>query len=161
MKKLFLGPVVALALAAGVHAQTTLNVRDADIRAFIADAAKVTGRTFIAVASGANMNFDRLGFVAERALEQEALFAVTIPEERGAFRRFSELVGPRSVTEFNYRISDTAEAHVFVGISTSDRARSSAIAEEFEAAGFAWAADTTGVSGGFPRVVVRRDLRAG
>ena len=57
------------------------------------------------------MNFDRLRFVAERAEvgeEREALFAVTIPEERGSFRRFCELIGPRSVTEFNYRISDAA-----------------------------------------------------
>ena len=55
------------------------------------------------------MNFDRLRFVAERAEvgeEREALFAVTIPEERGSFKRFCELIGPRSVTEFNYRISD-------------------------------------------------------
>ena len=65
------------------------------------------------------MNFDRLRFVAERAEvgeEREALFAVTIPEERGSFRRFCELVGPRNVTEFNYRISDAREAHVFVGV---------------------------------------------
>ena len=69
------------------------------------------------------MNFDRLRFVAERAEvgeEREALFAVTIPEERGSFRRFCELIGtlpggPRNVTEFNYRISDSAQAHVFVG----------------------------------------------
>ncbi len=95
------------------------------------------GRTFVAVASGANMNFDRLGFVAERAEEQEALFAVTIPEERGSFRRFSELVGPRAVTEFNYRISDADEAHVFVGVATLDRADSTAIAQGFTDAGFA------------------------
>jgi threonine dehydratase len=95
------------------------------------------GRTFVAIASGANMDFARLGFVAERAEEQEALFAVTIPEVRGSFRRFSELVGPRSVTEFNYRISDGDEAHVFVGIGTLDRSDSSAIAQTFVDAGFA------------------------
>jgi threonine dehydratase len=95
------------------------------------------GRTFVAVASGANMNFDRLGFVAERAEEREALFAVTIPEERGSFRRFSELVGPRALTEFNYRISDADEAHVFVGVATLDRADSTAIAQGFIDAGFA------------------------
>jgi threonine dehydratase len=95
------------------------------------------GRTVVAVASGANMNFDRLGFVAERAEEREALFAVTIPEERGSFRRFSELVGPRAVTEFNYRISDSNEAHVFVGLATLDRTDSSAIAQTFVDAGFA------------------------
>jgi threonine dehydratase len=95
------------------------------------------GRTFVAVCSGANMDFARLGFVAERAEEQEALFAVTIPEVRGSFRRFSELVGPRSVTEFNYRISDEAEAHVFVGVGTLDRSDSTAIAQTFVDAGFA------------------------
>jgi threonine dehydratase len=66
---------------------------------------KPKGQTFVAVTCGANMNFDRLRFVAERAEfgeQREALFAVTIPEERGSFRRFCELVGPRAVTEFNY-----------------------------------------------------------
>ena len=63
----------------------------------------------VAIACGANMNFDRLRFVAERAEvgeAHEAVFAVTIPEERGSFKRFCELVGARAVTEFNYRISD-------------------------------------------------------
>jgi threonine dehydratase len=96
----------------------------------------LTDRTFVAVASGANMNFDVLRFAAERAEEQEALFGVTIPEERGSFRRFSELVGPRSVTEFNYRISDTTRAHVFVGLSTADRRESASIARGFIDAGF-------------------------
>ncbi|MGD9791915.1 MAG: threonine ammonia-lyase, biosynthetic [Acidimicrobiia bacterium] len=94
-------------------------------------------QTLVAVASGANMNFDRLRFVAERAEEREALFAVTIPEERGSFRRFSELIGPRAVTEFNYRISDRDDAHVFVGIETLNLADSTTIAQEFVAAGFA------------------------
>jgi len=75
--------------------------------------------------------------VAERAEERESLFAVTIPEEIGSFRRFSELVGSRSVTEFNYRISGRSEAHVFVGISTVDRSDSTAIAALFETNGFA------------------------
>ena len=83
------------------------------------------------------MNFDVLRFVAERAEEREALFAVTIPEVRGSFRQFSELVGARSVTEFNYRISDTDEAHVFVGLTTADRRDSGAIAATFIDAGFA------------------------
>src|SRR5690606_39906328 len=72
--------------------------------------------TLVAVACGANMNFDRLRFVSERAEigeKREAVFAVTIPEERGSFRRFCETVGPRNVTEFNYRIADPAQAHVF------------------------------------------------
>ncbi len=96
----------------------------------------LSGQTLVAVTSGANMNFDVLRFVAERAEEREALFAVTIPEVRGSFLRFSELVGPRSVTEFNYRISGTDDAHVFVGLSTADRRESTAIARSFADAGF-------------------------
>jgi len=95
------------------------------------------GHTFVAVASGANMNFDRLRFVAERSEEREALFAITIPEERGSFRRFSEMIGARSVTEFNYRISDSKQAHVFVGLSTAAHDDTAAIAARFVAAGFA------------------------
>ena len=92
------------------------------------------GETYVAITCGANMNFDRLRFVAERAEvgeEREALFAVTIPEERGSFRRLCELIGPRAVTEFNYRISDAAEAHVFVGVATVDRAESAQLAKHF------------------------------
>jgi len=94
---------------------------------------------YVAITCGANMNFDRLRFVAERAEvgeEREALFAVTIPEERGSFRRFCELIGPRAVTEFNYRISDASTAHVLVGIATVDRAESALLAREFEGHGF-------------------------
>ncbi|CAN7609820.1 threonine ammonia-lyase, biosynthetic [Variovorax sp. LjRoot290] len=102
------------------------------------------GETYAAILCGANMNFDRLRFVAERAEvgeEREALFAVTIPEERGSFRRFCELVGQlpgasRSVTEFNYRISDAREAHVFVGLTTTARGESKTIADTFVAHGF-------------------------
>lgn len=98
----------------------------------------------VAIVSGANMNFDRLRFVAERAEvgeEREALFAVTIPEERGSFRRFCEVVGglpggPRNVTEFNYRISDAAQAHVFVGITTNGKGESEKIAKNFGRHGF-------------------------
>jgi threonine dehydratase len=98
------------------------------------------GQTYVAITCGANMNFDRLRFVAERAEvgeEREALFAVTIPEERGSFRRFCELIGPRAVTEFNYRIADASIAHVFVGVATVDRAESALLAREFEGHGFA------------------------
>lgn len=105
------------------------------------------GETYVAILSGANMNFERLRFVAERAEvgeEREALLAVTIPEERGSFRRFCEVIGelpngPRSVTEFNYRISDalgTGQAHVFVGLSTASRGESPYLAEAFQRAGF-------------------------
>ena len=94
-----------------------------------------TGETYVAITCGANMNFDRLRFVAERAEvgeEREAVFAVTIPEERGSFKRFCTLIGPRSVTEFNYRISDAKVAHVFVGLTTSQRGESAQIAARFE-----------------------------
>ena len=107
---------------------------------------KSQGKTFVSVVCGANMNFDRLRFVAERAdvgEEREALFAVTIPEERGSFKRFCELIGPRSVTEFNYRISDDKRAHIFVGLSTSGRGESARIAKHFEAHSFA-TVDLTG-----------------
>jgi threonine dehydratase len=105
---------------------------------------KTKGETYAAILCGANMNFDRLRFVAERAgvgEEREALFAVTIPEERGSFRRFCELVGdlpggPRSVTEFNYRINDAAEAHVFVGLTTQGKGESSKIVNTFTRQGF-------------------------
>ena len=86
---------------------------------------KLRGKTLVAVACGANMNFDRLRFVAERAEigeRREAILAVTIPEARGSFRRFCELVGKRNVTEFNYRIADSTAAHIFVGLSVHDRA---------------------------------------
>ncbi|RPH43969.1 MAG: threonine ammonia-lyase, biosynthetic [Burkholderiales bacterium] len=102
--------------------------------------APVTGRTLVAIACGANMNFDRLRFVSERAEvgeQREAVFAVTIPEERGSFRRFCELVGPRNVTEFNYRIADARVAHVFVGVQVADRNEAHAIASTFAANGFA------------------------
>ncbi|QXC59227.1 threonine ammonia-lyase, biosynthetic [Aquihabitans sp. G128] len=108
----------------------------AGIKRYVADHG-TSGETYVAIACGANLNFDRLRFVAERAEEREAVFAVTIPEELGSFRRFADLVGARSVTEFNYRISDTEDAHVFVGISTADRQEGAALAAELTAAGFA------------------------
>lgn len=77
------------------------------------------GKTLIAIASGANMNFDRLRFVAERAdigEQREALYAVTIPEQPGSFKAFCELLGRRQITEFNYRYADDERAHIFVGI---------------------------------------------
>ncbi|HEY8880175.1 MAG TPA: threonine ammonia-lyase, biosynthetic, partial [Roseateles sp.] len=104
-----------------------------------AETHKLKGRTFIAVTCGANMNFDRLRFVAERAEfgeQREALFAVTIPEARGSFKRFCELLGPRSVTEFNYRIADAKVAHIFVGIAISKPDEAARLARTFTKAGF-------------------------
>ncbi|HET7031587.1 MAG TPA: threonine ammonia-lyase, biosynthetic [Casimicrobiaceae bacterium] len=81
-------------------------------------------RTYVAIACGANMNFDRLRFVAERAElgeEREAVLAVTIPEHPGSFRAFCRLLGKRSITEFNYRYADPKVAHLFVGIEVANR----------------------------------------
>ena len=92
--------------------------------------AKATGardKTLVAVASGANMNFNRLRFVAERAEVgemREAVLAVTIPEQPGSFRKFCQLIGKRAITEFNYRYADAREAHVFVGVQVVDRGES-------------------------------------
>ena len=103
------------------------------------------GKTFAAILCGANMNFDRLRFVAERAdvgEEREGLFAITIPEERGSFRRLCSLIGslggvPRSVTEFSYRFSSSEQAHVFVGLSTQGKGESATITSQLFAHGFA------------------------
>lgn len=80
---------------------------------------KITQATMVAIDSGANINFDRLRHVSERAEvgeHNEAIFAVTIPERPGSFRRFCEIIGDRSITEFNYRYSDAQVAHVYAGI---------------------------------------------
>lgn len=80
---------------------------------------RIKGKTLVAVDCGANVNFDRLRHIAERAEigeHREALLAVTIPEEPGSFRRFCDVIGARSVTEFNYRYSDKQAAYIFVGI---------------------------------------------
>ena len=101
---------------------------------------KLQGNILVAIACGANMNFDRLRFVAERAEvgeAREALFAVTLPEQRGSFRAFCELVGNRSVTEFNYRISEARLAHVFVGIQVANATEPARIAKNFRVHGFA------------------------
>ncbi len=97
-------------------------------------------QSMVAITCGANMNFDRLRFVAERAEvgeEREALFAVTIPEQRGSFKRLCEIIGERSVTEFNYRISDEQVAHLFVGLATTNREESAKIAQTLADHGFA------------------------
>ena len=85
---------------------------------------KVRNATLVAVACGANMNFDRLRFVAEEAElgeHREAILAVTIPEKPGSFKTFCELLGPRNVTEFNYRFDDPQKARVFVGVQVRNR----------------------------------------
>jgi threonine dehydratase len=100
---------------------------------------KIRGQTLVAIASGANMNFNRLRHVSERAElgeETEAILAVTIPEQPGSFRAFCGVLGQRSITEFNYRYADPARAHVFVGLQVRDRAETDAIVAELNAAGY-------------------------
>ena len=96
-------------------------------------------RTLVAVACGANMNFDRLAFVAERAElgeAREALLAVEIPEHPGSLRRFCALLGQRSLTEFSYRLADPRLAHIFVGVQISDRHDTQDLIASLEEAGF-------------------------
>ena len=99
----------------------------------------VRDQSLVAVLSGANMNFDRLRFVAERAEvgeAREALLAVTIPERPGAFRELCAAIGRRVVTEFNYRLSDRGQAHIFVGIATQSRQDAAALAAQLTAGGY-------------------------
>ncbi len=98
-------------------------------------------RSFIALNCGANMNFDRLRYVAERAdigAQREALFAVEMPEATGSFLKFCELLGQHSVTEFNYRYADSRSAQVFVSLAlTKARAERDELCRSIRAAGFA------------------------
>ena len=93
---------------------------------------KLRDKTLVGIASGANMNFDRLRFVAERAEigeAREAVLAVTIPEKPGSFKKFCSLLGHRNITEFNYRYSNPSEAHIFVGVTTHQQGESAKIVE--------------------------------
>ncbi|MFC4160813.1 threonine ammonia-lyase, biosynthetic [Chitinimonas lacunae] len=103
-----------------------------------AERQSVTGLTLAAVASGANMNFDRLRHVSERAElgeRREAVLAVTIPERPGSFRLFCELLGNHAITEFNYRFADPGEAHIFVGMQIHDRREIGAVLARLGQAG--------------------------
>jgi threonine dehydratase len=96
-------------------------------------------RELVAIASGANTNFDRLRFVAERAEvgeRREAILAVTIPERPGSFKRFCTTIGPRSITEFNYRMADPDIAHVFVGLQVQDQEEARRVTRALERRGF-------------------------
>jgi threonine dehydratase len=98
-----------------------------------------TGARLAAVLSGANMNFDRLRFVVERAEvgeAREALLAVTIPERPGAFREFCSTIGRRVVTEFNYRLNDRREAHIFVGVAIASRQDATELRETLTCRGY-------------------------
>ena len=103
-----------------------------------AERARARGKTLVAVASGANMNFDRLRFVAEEAElgeHREAILAVTIPERPGSFKAFCELLGPRNVTEFNYRYDNPASAQVFVGVQVKNREETARLVAALRRAG--------------------------
>ena len=94
------------------------------------------GKTLVGIASGANMNFDRLRFIAERAEigeNREAVLAVTIPEKPGSFKAFCRLLGNRSITEFNYRYADATQAHIFVGVAIHDHKESDNLIEMLKA----------------------------
>ncbi len=96
--------------------------------------------TLVAINSGANMNFERLRYVAERTLigeKQEALFAVTIPEKPGSLKSFCRnMVGDRNITEFNYRLSTRKSAHIFVGISIRNKGERQELSNRLTRAGY-------------------------
>jgi threonine dehydratase len=100
---------------------------------------RARGQHFVALLSGANMNFDRLRFVSERAElgeSREALFAVTIPERAGAFRQFCAAIGRRVITEFNYRLNERDHADIFVGLSVRNREDANSIKAELVRQGY-------------------------
>ena len=101
---------------------------------------EIKDQTLVAINSGANMNFDRLRYVAERTLsgeKQEALFAVTIPEEPGSLFRFCrEVVGERNITEFNYRLSGRESAYIFVGIAVDGDEQRQLFGKQLDSHGF-------------------------
>ncbi|MFA6921307.1 MAG: threonine ammonia-lyase, biosynthetic [Gallionella sp.] len=97
---------------------------------------QLKGCALVTVCSGANMNFDRLRFVAERAEigeKRESILAVTIPETPGSFRKFCTLLGRRNITEFNYRFADPKSARVFVGIQVRNADESSELVDKLQA----------------------------
>ena len=109
----------------------------AGLKAYV-ERESLEGATLVAIASGANMNFDRLQHVAERAElgeKREAILAVTIPETPGSFKTFCRQLGARSITEFNYRFADKKQAHVFVGIQVASREEVAEIIENLSSVG--------------------------
>jgi len=100
---------------------------------------RIQGKTLVTVASGANMNFDRLRFVAERAEvgeQREALLAVTLPEQPGSYKQFVTLLGARNITEFNYRYHSAGQAHVFVGMQVANRKEASSLVTQLKKQGY-------------------------
>ena len=100
----------------------------------------IFGQTLVTISCGANVNFDRLRHIAERAAvgeQTEMLLAAEIPEEPGSFRRFCEALGRRGITEFNYRYADQNKAHIFVGVQLSQGMKERLqLIERLRAAGF-------------------------
>src|SRR5581483_10446237 len=99
----------------------------------------LNGRHLIAIASGANVNFDRLRHVAERAEigeRREAILAVTIPERPGSFRQFCAMVGDHNITEFNYRYADPKNAHIFVGMQVHGPTEMDALIQALRSKGY-------------------------
>jgi threonine dehydratase len=110
----------------------------AGLRAY-AERKAVREEVLIAIASGANLNFDRLRTIAERAEigeQHEAVFAVTIPERPGSFRRLCAVLGERNVTEFNYRMGDSSRAAVFVGVQVANTAERGVLRSHLESEGY-------------------------
>ncbi|HQV89883.1 MAG: threonine ammonia-lyase, biosynthetic [Nitrosomonas sp.] len=111
----------------------------AGIKAYVARE-KIQHKTLVAIASGANMNFDRLRHISERAEigeQREALMSVTIPETPGSFKKFCNLLGTKSITEFNYRYADPKIAHVFVGVSIRNQEEANTLIKELRQSGLA------------------------
>ncbi|WP_293004887.1 threonine ammonia-lyase, biosynthetic [Nitrosomonas sp.] len=111
----------------------------AGIKAYVARE-KIMHKTLVAIASGANMNFDRLRHISERAEigeQREAVISVTIPEQPGSFKKFCNLLGAKSITEFNYRYADSKVAHIFVGVSVRNQEETQKLISELKQSGLA------------------------
>ena len=97
-------------------------------------------KNFVGINCGANMNFDRLRYISERTEigeKREAVLAVTIPEKAGSFRKFCSMLGRRNITEFNYRYSDSGDAHIYVGVQIAEEADRQCLITDLEDAGYA------------------------
>ena len=111
----------------------------AGLKKFAEEHPRITGKRYVAVVSGANVNFDRLRHISERAElgeHREAIFGVTIDERKGSFRRFCRALGKRGVTEFNYRYATDEEAHVYVGLQIGLDETRDDVAEGLAGAGY-------------------------